>query len=320
MLDAKDPGLRMAWVERGNPITQKPDTNRVLEAFRALEFRVVVDQFMTDTAREADIILPAKTMFEQTDVIGAYWHPYIQIKQKAIDPPEEVKPETEVYHLLAQRLGFTESDLRGKIPGPSDEEVEAYLGDRLAPFDGLSLATLRRGPILAPGNQEIAFSDFVFPTPSGKIELMSLEATERWGVERLPDFKEPVESTKSPGASKGYPLHFITPNTKNRIHSQFNNLKMIGQFGDRPEAHIHPVDATARGIGDGARVRIRNERGELIVHARMDNGIKRGCISVTNGWWITQGGSVNNCSLGRETDMGHGAAFHDNLVEIEPAR
>ena len=78
MLETRDPPLAMAWVERGNPIPQNPETGTVLRAFRALEFRVVVDEFLTDTAREADIVLPAKTLFEQTDVIGAYWHDYLQ--------------------------------------------------------------------------------------------------------------------------------------------------------------------------------------------------------------------------------------------------
>ncbi len=186
MLATKDPPLRMAWVERGNPVTQNPETNTVLEAFRNLEFRVVVEQFLTDTAREADIVLPAKTMFEQSDVIGAYWHPYIQLKQKVIDPPGDVKPESEVYHLLARRLGFPEEDIAADIPGPSDEEVEAFLNRRLAPFDELTLERLRRGPVLAPGHQEVAFSDHVYPTPSGKIELVSEEALARWGAERLP--------------------------------------------------------------------------------------------------------------------------------------
>ena len=125
MLEQRDPPLEIAWVERGNPVTQNPNTNEVLEAFRALDFRVVVEQFMTDTAREADIVLPAKTMFEQSDVINAYWHDYVQIKQKVIEPPGEVKPETEVYRLLAERLGFPEAAIAETLPGPSDEAIEA---------------------------------------------------------------------------------------------------------------------------------------------------------------------------------------------------
>jgi anaerobic selenocysteine-containing dehydrogenase len=85
MLNIKDPELKMIWVERGNPIAQNPDTNTVLKAFRKLEFRVVVDQFLTDTAMEADVVLPAKNMFEQSDIIGSYWNPYVQYKPKVVE-------------------------------------------------------------------------------------------------------------------------------------------------------------------------------------------------------------------------------------------
>ena len=318
MLATEDPPLRMAWVERGNPITQNPETNRVLEAFRSLEFRVVVDQFMTDTAREADLVLPAKTMFEQSDVIGAYWHPYVQLKQKMIDPPGEVKPESEIYHELAQRMGLAPD---GRIPGPTDEDIDRYLERRLEPFPELTLARLREGPLLPPGHEEIAFADLGFSTPSGKIELKSDEAEARWGADRLPTYFESEESIRRVSAERSsYGLHLMTPNTKNRIHSQFQNLRMIRRLGDRPFAQLHPHTAKDRGIADGDRVRIFNDRGSLEVEARLDHGIRDGCVAVTNGWWIPTGGGVNSCSKGRETDMGHGAAFHDNLVEIEPVR
>lgn len=320
MLATTDPPLRMAWVERGNPLTQNPETNRVREAFRALDFRVVVDQFLTDTAREADIVLPAKTFFEQTDVIDAYWHPYIQLKQKVVEPAGEVKPESEIYRLLAERLELDAEAVAAAIPRPSDADVEAWLEKRLAPFPELSLKRLAERPILVPGHREIAFEDLRFPTPSGKIELLSEEAARRWGVDALPRFVEPEESVRStPDAARRFPLQLLTPNTKNRIHSQFNNLEMIRRLDDTPTVQIHPADARARGLAAGDRVRIFNDRGELVVGARLDHGIRRGSVAVTNGWWATDGGAVNVCSLGRETDMGHGAAFHDNLVEITKA-
>lgn len=318
MLATHDPPLRMAWVERGNPVTQNPETNTVLRAFRTLDFRVVVDQFLTDTAREADLVLPAKTMFEQSDVIGAYWHPYIQLKQKVMEPPGEVKPESEVYYMLARRLGCNEHQMQGRIPEPGDHAIEQFLRSKLDPFPELTLDRLREGPILAPGHQDVAFADHVFPTPSGKIELRSEEAARRWNTERLPVYFEPEESRRSDSARAArYPLYLMTPNTKNRIHSQFNNLKMIRQFGDKPFLLISPGDAQKRSIADGAEVRVFNARGTIRIEAKLDNGIKPGCVSVTNGWWMTEGGSVNFCSYGRETDMGFGAAFHDNLVEVE---
>ncbi len=314
----RDPPIRMAWIERGNPVTQNPDTSSVLEALRSLEFRVVVDQFLTDTAREADLILPAKSMFEQTDVIGAYWHPYIQLRQKVIDPPGEVKPETEVYWLLASRLGHAEEELRGRIPAPGEEAVEQFLARRLAPFDGLTLDRLREGPVLPPGHEEVAFAELAFPTPSGRIELYSEEARRRWGIDPLPVYKEPAESIRSPGARERNALYLMTPNTKNRIHSQFGNLRMIRRLDPEPLVHIHPSDARARNVTVGSVVRVFNARGELRLPAKLDPGLKPGCVSITNGWWISDGGTVNFCSAARETDIGHGAAFHDNLVDIEP--
>lgn len=330
MLAQRDPALRMAWIERGNPVTQNPETNLVLKALRGLEFRVVVDQFLTDTAREADLVLPAKSMFEQTDVIGAYWHPYIQLRQKVMDPPGQVKPETEIYRLLAERLGIPAAAIDERIPGPTDAQVEAYLERRLAPFEGLSLDRLRDGPLLPPGHEEIAFADLVFPTPSGRIELRSDEAARRWGVDRLPDYSEPEESVRRAGGNGDgprngaaerpeYPLYLMTPNTKNRIHSQFGNLRMIRRLDPAPSVAVHPSDASDRGIAEGDTVRVFNDRGELRLPARLDPGLKLGCVSVTNGWWISDGGAVNFCSAGRETDIGHGAAFHDNLVDVEPA-
>jgi anaerobic selenocysteine-containing dehydrogenase len=284
-----------------------------VEAIRALEFRVVVEQFLTDTAREADLILPAKTMFEQTDVVNAYWHDYIQIKQKVIEPPGEVKPETEIYRLLAERLGFPEEQIDEHLPGPSDEAIEAYLERHLSPFPGLTLDKLKGGPVLSPFHQEVAFSDYRFPTPSGKIELFSREAVERWGVDPVPTYREPAEATRS-GSDTSFCL--LTPNTKNSIHSQFHNLTMIGEVNPGPRVSLHPTDARELGIEEGDRVRISNERGEIELTAYFDYGVKRGCVVAHNGRWISEGGAVNFLSKGRETDMGYGAAFHENRVEI----
>ena len=161
------------------------------------------------------------------------------------------------------------------------------------------------------------FADGVFPTPSGKVELDSEEAAARWSVERVPGFTEP-EEFQDPD-TRQYPLTFMTPNTKNRIHSQFNNLKMIQEVSPEPVAALHPLDAVERKIRNGDRVRIYNARGELTVPVELDRGMRPGCVSVTNGWWMADGGAVNLTSRGRETDMGYGAAFHDNRVQVERA-
>jgi anaerobic selenocysteine-containing dehydrogenase len=319
MLEQRDPELKIAWVERGNPVTQNPLTGSVLEAFRALDFRVVVDQFLTDTAREADIVLPAKTMFEQTDVIGAYWHPYVQIKDKLIEAPGEVRPETEIYWHLAHRLEMSGSEIADRIPAPSDDAVEVWLEKRLRPFPELSLERLRKAPVLAPGSEEVAWSDLVFPTPSGKIELLSEEARSRWGADALPTYSPNTERPQTDDA-KGYPLQLLTPNTKNRIHSQFGNLQTIRGLDPDTFAEMSPVDAAARAIDNGDRVRVFNDRGNVELSVRLDHSLRPGCVVIHNGWWLADGGGINQLSAARETDMGHGAAFHDNAVEVERAK
>jgi anaerobic selenocysteine-containing dehydrogenase len=315
ILALKDPPVKIIWVERGNPVAQVPETPSVLQAFRKMDFCVVVDQFMTDTAREADVVLPAKSMFEQTDLINAYWHDYIQLLQKIIDPPGEVLPETEIYRRLAVQLGFREDDIRIRIPGPGEAEIIDYLKKKLEPFPELTIDKLMEGPLLSPFSEEIAWEDLRFPTPSGKIELFSAEASERWGVDSLPAYSEPVESPRLEGRKK-FPLCLLTPNTKNTIHSQFGNLEVIRDIAPDPEVMVNPKDAVDRGIAQGDLVRVFNERGELFLKAAFDFGIKPGCVVIYNGWWRESGAGVNMLSLGRETDMAHGAAFHDTTVEI----
>ena len=314
MLAQQDPPLRVAWVERGNPLSQNPHTKTVREAFRRLAFRVVVDERLTDTAREADLVLPSKSLFEQSDVIGAYWHAYLQLRQKVIEPPGEVLPETDLYRALGPRLGLADGDLDAILPAPGDAGVEAWLQGRLDPL-GITLDDLREGPVLAPGAEEVAFADGRFTTPSGKVELVSAEAKTRWGVDELPTYRESVEGP----ASGRFPLQFLTPNTKNGIHSQFLQLSVIRTLDPGPTLFMGPEDAAARNLQGGDRVRVFNDRGELCLPLAVDFGLRPGVVAAFNGWGAEDGGSVNLLSEGRETDMGHGAAFHDNRVDVERA-
>ncbi|MCB2197539.1 MAG: molybdopterin-dependent oxidoreductase [Bacteroidetes bacterium] len=314
MLHLKDPELKMAWVERGNPLSQNPDSNRIKEAFRKLEFRVVVEQFMTDTAREADIVLPAKTMFEQSDVISSYWNPYVQLRQKVIEPIGEVKPETEIYYLLAKKLGFSDKEIEQNIPEPNDESIEKWLTNILKPWSEITLKKLKDGPVLSPVLQEIAFSDYKFNTPSGKIELLSETAYKKWGVNPLPSYEKTVERDQ-----KRYPFNLMSPNTKNRIHSQFGNLESIKLIDPEPLATINLGDATKKDIQDNDFIRVFNDRGELTIKVKIDASLRPGNIVIVNGYWHEEGACPNSLSKGRETDMGHGTAFHDNMVNYEKA-
>lgn len=318
MLRMKDPEVKMIWVERGNPVAQNPDTNATLKAIRKLDFRVVVEQFMTDTAREADIVLPAKNMFEQSDIIGSYWNPYVQLKPKILEPAGEVKPETEIYYELAGEMGFSASEIAQYLPEPGDENIQAFLKIRLNAFPELKWEDLQKGPVLAPGLEEIAFEDLNFKTPSGKIELVSEEARTSWGADVLPSYSKLEEGDAE--RKGGFPLSLLSPNTQNRIHSQFGNLDLIRQFAPYPIITMNAEDAVERNIGEGEMVRVYNDRGEMKVRARLDFSMRRGCAAYFNGWWLSEGGTPNLLTKGRETDMGHGSAFHDTLIEIEKAK
>lgn len=310
MLKMVDPEIKMIWVERGNPLTQNPNTNKIRTAFRRADFRVVVDQFMTDTAYEADIVLPAKNMFEQSDIIGSYWNPYVQLKQKVVDPAGEVKPETEIYYLLAHKLGMDKKEISQNIPVPTDAGVEEYLEKFLKSFPEITLEGLKEGPMLANSFEEIPFSDHIFATPSGKIELYSKDAQERWGVDPLPDYVPLVQD-------KPYPLQMLSPNSKYRIHSQFGNLDIIKQF--EPEAYlfVHPNDAEARGIANNEKVELYNNQGKSCVRVQFDLGLRLGNVVLTNGHWGIDGATPNMFTESIETDMGHGTAFHNTWVDIK---
>ncbi len=314
MLAQKDPELKMIWVERGNPLTQNPDTNSIIKAFDKLEFKVVVEQFLTDTALKADLILPAKTMFEQTDIIGSYWNPYVQLKQKVIEPPEEVKPETEIYRQLAIRIGFADEVIASHFPENTDDAIEAWLKKRTSGHLWIDFESLKEGPVIPPGHQEVAFHDLVFSTPSGKIELYSERAEDMWKVDPLPSYSEPEAFASLSSDTEWF--CFLTPNSKNRIHSQFGNLNTIRQFDPEPLLEMNIDDALRLGLEDGDKVCLSNEHGALNIRITLNAGILSKCVSLANGWWLNEGGGGNLLSAQRETDMGHGTAFHDNLVRI----
>ena len=313
MLNAHDPVLKAAWIERGNPVLQSPDTNRVKKAFSALEFKVVVEQFMTDTAAYADIILPAKDIFEQSDILGSYWSPYIQFKPKVIQSPGEVMPESEIYYNLSQRMNMNiHTDL---IPEPGNDNIELWLEKRIGNYSEITLDQLKKAPLLAPGIQEIAWQDMKFETPSGKIEIYSSEAKTKWGISPLPEYSGFLHSMED----EKFPLELLTPNTGSRIHSQFGNLKIIKETNSEPVLRISPVDAKMRKILSGQKIRVFNLTGELISKASISNRVPTGIVVFPNGIWFNEGGGVNRLISAEETDIGFGAAFHDNRVEIERA-
>jgi anaerobic selenocysteine-containing dehydrogenase len=303
-----DPPVRAAWIERGNPCSQNPAAPRVRTGLASLDLVVVVDQFMTPTAECADFVLPAKTLFEEEDLVTAYWHPYLQWRAKILDPPGEVKPESEIWRLLCERFGY------GVTWFPVDKI--AYLRKLLPAGHESALEALMERPLDLSGRGDIAFPDRRFPTPSGKVEFASEEAAERWGVGAVPEYTPLAEGHSSALAGR-LPLQLLSCKTRDRIHSQFGNLDWVREV-ERPHVlDISPQDGSARGIIDGARVAVWNDRGRIELEARVTPGIRPGVVHILEGWCHEGDPDVNALTAEGVTDMNHGATFYECLVNVE---
>ncbi len=305
-----NPPIRAAWIERGNPGSQNPAAHRVRRALSRLDLVVVVDQFQTDTSSQADYVLPAKTFFEEEDLVTAYWHPYLQWRAKIFDSPGEVKPESEIWRLMCDRFGF---DTRYF---PRDRSA---LLRRLLP-DGHTdaIERLQDGPLDLSGQGEVAFAGLRFPTPSGRIEFFSAEAHDRWAVAPVPAY-EPLEEGHASLAAGRYPLQLLSCKTRERIHSQFGNLAWIRAVERRQLLDVHPSDAAARGVIDGGKVVVWNDRGQVELTARITPGIRPGVVHVLEGRCTPGDADINALVDEGITDMNHGATFYECLVEVKPA-
>jgi len=304
------PPIRAAWIERGNPAAQNPASQRLRDALAKLDLVVVVDQFMTPTASLAHVVLPAKTLFEEEDLVTAYWHPYLQWRAKVLPPAGEVRPESDIWRDLCGRFGYDISCF------PDDRE--SFLQALLPEGCDFTLEDLKARPIDPSGSGGVAFADRRFPTASGKVAFASDEAAALWGVDRVPDYAPLGEGAES--AARGrFPLQLLSCKTRDRIHSQFGNLDWVREI-ERPHVlDIHPDDARARGITDGSRAAVWNERGRIELGVRVTPGIRPGVVHVLEGWCHGEDPDVNALTAEGITDMNHGATFYECLVEVARA-
>jgi anaerobic selenocysteine-containing dehydrogenase/Fe-S-cluster-containing dehydrogenase component len=308
LVEIDRPAVSAAWIEKGNPASQNPRSNLVRDGLRRMELVVVVDQFMTDTARLAHFVLPAKTMFEEEDLVTAYWHPYLQRRTKLWEPPGEVKTDTEIWRLLSARFGFDTT----YFPA-GDDEVHDWLA-RLLPREGL-MEELALRPIDVSGTGDVAFPDLNFPTPSGRVEFASDEATRVWGVDPVPDYT-PLEEGHESAAVATYPLQLLSCKTRDRIHSQFGNLDWVRDVERPHRLDIHPTDAAARGLADGDEAEVWNDRGRLAIRVRIDDGLRPGVVHAIEGRCREGDPDINVLVDAGVTDVNHGATFYECLVEV----
>ncbi len=294
-----------------------PDSDKVMRGFlREDLFTVVLEHFQTDTVDYADIVLPATTQLEHLDAHTSYGHLYMMANNPAIAPMGEAKPNTEIFRLLAAKMGFDDDCFKD-----SDDQLAAIAFNaqdaRAVGFDWDALKQKGWQKLNMP---EAPFAQGGFPTPSGKCEFYSALMAQD-GLDPLPAYVAPYESVASnPQLAARYPLAMISPPARNFLNSTFVNVKSLRSAEGEPHLDIHPDDSAARGIAHGDMVRIFNDRGSFVAKARVTDKARAGLVVGLSVWWkklATDGKNANEVTSQQLTDMGRAPTFYDTLVQVE---
>jgi anaerobic selenocysteine-containing dehydrogenase len=311
------PAVEAVIVYNSNPLAVAPDSDKVMRGFlREDLFTVVLEQFQTDTADYADIVLPATTQLEHIDAHTSYGHLYMMANNAAIAPLGEAKPNTEIFRLLAAKMGFDDDCFKD-----SDDQLAAIAFNaqdaRALGFDWDALKQKGWQKLNMP---DAPFAQGGFPTPSGKCEFYSAQM-EKDGLDPLPAYVAPYESVASnPELAARYPLAMISPPARNFLNSTFVNVKSLRSAEGEPHLDIHPDDGAARGIAHGDMVRIFNDRGSFVCKARLTDKARAGLVVGLSVWWkklATDGKNANEVTSQQLTDMGRAPTFYDTLVQVE---
>jgi len=298
------PKIEALVVYNSNPVAVAPDSSRVVQGFAREDlFTVVLEHFMTDTADHADIVLPATTQLEHLDVHVSYGHTYAMFNEPAIAPLGEAKPNSQIFRELARRMGFDEPCFN------DDDETLARTA-----LPGVDFEALRRDGWVKLPLPDAPFADGGFQTRSGKVLV------DAPGV-GVPDYVPPYEGARSPQAAR-YPLAMISPPARNFLNSSFVNVDSLREIEREPLLEMHPEDAAARGIADGALVEVFNERGRYHCRAHVGERARRGVVNGLGVWWRkfgVRGTNVNQLTSQRLTDIGRAPTFYDCRVEVRPA-
>ncbi len=285
ILEAKDPPIRMIWINGTNPAVSCPDSRTVIKALKSLDFVVVVDHFMTDTADLADIFLPAATFFEEDDIVVSWGHNWIGPVNRAIEPLGEAKSDLRIVQELAARCGLGDA-----MAGTAIE----WLKRLMAPMEraGLTVERVMESPVRCPIAPQVAFEGGIFKTPSGRFEL----------VDRL-----------APAPERKRPFHLLSVLSSKWL----NSLILEDEHPEMPVAVVHPKAGESLGLQNGSRARLRTEAGDLVVETRISDEVREDVIAIAYGTWIKRKGGVNQlteCSVSTSGDM---AGYYSTTAEIE---
>jgi len=322
--EVSSPPIMSLYVYCANPAASTPNTGRVLEGMRREDlFTVVHDLFLTDSAREADIVLPATSQLEHVDLHKAYGQTYLTYNAPAIAPLGEAKSNWDVMRLLAAGMGYDEPWLRQE----ADEVIAEILDATRATNPLLAGVTLERlkaeGAIpltFAPG-QEVPFADLRFPTPSGKVELRS-ERMAAEGLDSLPDYTPPAEYAgwaERRAAGEDDRLALISGASHHFVSSSMANVPSLLRREGEPFVELHPEDARARGVSDGDLVEVSSARGSCRLRAVVTQTTQPGVAVSPKGHWpglSADGRNINWTTSDALADLAGQSTFHSNLVTV----
>jgi anaerobic dimethyl sulfoxide reductase subunit A len=314
--------IRLLLVQNTNYLNQFPNTNKIVQALNKLESIVVLEQFMTPTAEFADILLPTATFMERNDIHFGVGIPFYGFVNKAVEPVGESKSHLEIARELAAELdikGFdeTEDDLLRKEVAES--EVPDYETLREKGIHRIELDE----PYVAFKKQIDDIDSNPFPTPSGKIEIYSRQLAELKDPE-VPPVAKYVETweSRNDALAEKYPLQLITSHFRRRALAQFDNIPWLREL-EAQVMLIHHADAGVRGIGDGETVRVYNDRGEVIIPAKVTERIMPGVVEIPHGAWYDPdekgrdwGGNPNVLSRD-QASPGGAFPYNTGLVQVE---
>ena len=305
------PPVKALVVYCSNPGAGAPNQNLVLQGMRREDlFTVVLEQFQTDTADYADILLPVTTFLEHTDIYFAYGHYYLQMAKPVLPAAGEAKSNVEVFRSLAERMGFSEPCFRES----EEDMIRGLLASGHRFLEGITLERLEREHfvrlnIARDGEPFLPFAQGRFETPSGKCNL---DAT---GL----DYTPPGESRLGDTALRAmYPLELVSAKADSGLNSTFGNRDDID--AETAVVAISAADASERGIRTGERVRLFNSRGSLLLRAQVSDEVQQGVVSNRSVRWAKRaedGRNSNALTSDRLTDMGGGAVFYSCLVQVE---
>ncbi len=311
------PKIEALIVYNSNPVAIAPDSDKVAAGFAREDlFTIVLEHFQTDTADYADVIFPVTTQLEHLDVHKSYGHTHGMANLPAIRPVGDSRTNTEIFRGLARAMGLTQPALF-----ESDEQIASKTfrwND--AALAGRGWDELRASGWLKLGIPEAPLAEGGFRTPSGKCEFYS-DRLAREGHDPLPDYLPPYESADgAPELAARYLLAMISPPARNFLNSSFVNVESLRSTEGQPHLDIHPNDAEARGIAEGALVRIFNDRGSMQARARVTDRARESMVVGLSIWWkklSPNGRNANQVTSQALTDLGGSATFYDCLVEVE---